>query len=100
MTINDHNLSLRLMGESDYSVIREGRAVGRMRLADERPDHEMWEWAINPPLPVPSWGVGRAASLEDAKMAFGAAWERFYARLSPADLEHWHKHQDGVRERH
>jgi hypothetical protein len=34
----------------------------------------MWEWAISPPLPVPSWGVGRAPSLEDAKTGFKWAW--------------------------
>jgi len=95
--MNDQSLSLRLIGESDYSVIRDGRAVGRMRLADKRPDHEMWEWAINPP--VPSWGVGRAPSLEDAKTAFKAAWVRFYDRLSAADIEHWRHTQDGAQER-
>jgi hypothetical protein len=50
------------------------RAIGRIRLADERAGHEMWEWAINPPLPIPSWGAGRAPSFEDAKTAFRAAW--------------------------
>jgi hypothetical protein len=97
--MTEHNLSLRPISETDYSVVREGRAIGRIRLADERPEHEMWEWAINPPLPVPSWGVGRAPSLEDAKAACRAAWVRFYERLTPADIEHWHRHQDGARER-
>jgi hypothetical protein len=76
----EHNLSLRPIGENEYSVMREDRAVGRIQLADERPDHEMWEWAIDPQLPVPSWGVGRAPSFDEAKTAFQAAWERSYER--------------------
>jgi hypothetical protein len=92
-------LALRPIDENDYTVLREAHAIGRIRLADERAGHAMWEWAINPPLPIPSWGVGRAPSFEDAKTALRAAWARFYERLSPADLEHWHRHQDGVRER-
>lgn len=74
----EHHLSLRPIGENDYSVIREGRAIGRIRLDDERPGQEKWEWAINPPLPVPPWGVGRAPSFEEAKIAFRAAWERVF----------------------
>ena len=84
MEITEHNLSLRPIGENDYSVMRKDRAIGRIRLADGRPDHEMWEWAINPPLLVPPWGVGRAPSFEEAKIAFRAAWERSYEPLSPA----------------
>lgn len=99
MAMTEHLLSLRPIGENDYSVMREGRAMGRIRLADERPGQEIWEWAINPPVPVRSWGVGRAPSLEDAKAAFRAAWVRFYERLTQAAIAHWHKHQDGARER-
>jgi hypothetical protein len=59
----------------------------------------MWEWAITPHCRSPSWGVGRAPSLEQAKVAFRAARVKFYERLTPADIEHWHRQQDGARER-
>jgi hypothetical protein len=95
----EHHLSLRPIGENDYSVIREGRAIGRIRLADERPGNETWDWAINPPLPIPSWGVGRAPSLDEAKTAFRSAWVQFCETLTPHEIAHWHKHQDGARER-
>jgi hypothetical protein len=99
LEMTEHDLSLRPIGDNDYAVVRESRAIGRLRMADQRPDHEMWEWAINPPLPVPSWGVGRAPSFEEAKSAFREAWVKFYAQLKPADIEHWHRHQDTARER-
>jgi hypothetical protein len=97
--MTEHRLLLRLIGLSDYRVIRDGRAIGRIRLADERSDHELWEWAINPPLPIPSWAKGTAATLQDAKTAFQEAWRRFYATLTPADIERWHRDQDRARER-
>jgi hypothetical protein len=54
MTTKDQ-LSLRLIGLSDYRVVCDGRDIGRIRLADERPDMERWDWRVNPPLPIPSW---------------------------------------------
>jgi hypothetical protein len=39
----EHQLSLRPIGETDYSVMREGRAIGRIRLSDERPGRETWK---------------------------------------------------------
>jgi hypothetical protein len=50
----------------------------------------VWEWQVNPPLAIPPWGNGSAGSLEDAKSKFKAAWERFYALLTPRDIEIWH----------
>jgi hypothetical protein len=49
---------------------------------------------INPPLPIPPWGTGSEDSLDQAKAAFRAAWEKFYATLTPA---HWHHHQDAAK---
>jgi hypothetical protein len=34
--MSEHTLSLRPIGENDYGVVREDRAIGRVRLADER----------------------------------------------------------------
>jgi hypothetical protein len=95
----EHQLSLRMIGMSDYRVVREARAVGRIRLSDEWPGQETWSWSITVPLPMPSFGVGSATSLEAAKAAFREAWETFYARLTADDVAHWYRTQDGARER-
>ena len=96
------NLLLRptvLTGEKlkdDYCVIHEGRRVGRIMLASERSWQGVmvWEWHVNPPLPIPPWCNGDAESLEAAKTKFKAAWERFYASLTPELIQHWHHTDD------
>jgi hypothetical protein len=81
--------------ENDYCVIHEGRSVGRIRLANERSGRdETWEWHVNPPLPIPSWCNGSADSIDIAKAQFRAAWERFYASLTPEDIASWHRTED------
>ena len=97
--MTEHNLALRPIGENDFSVIREARPIGRIRLSDERAGHEAWNWSITVPLPVPSFGVGTATSMDAAKTAFRAAWEQFYRGLTQSDIDHWHRAQDGARER-
>ncbi len=99
--MTEHNLSLRLTvigGETapnDYCVMREGRSIGRIREATERTGFNPgWMWAIQPPLPIPPWGTGFAKTLDEAKIEFRKAWERFYEGLTPHDIEHWHHHQD------
>jgi hypothetical protein len=83
---------------NDYCVIHEGRSVGRIRLADERSwQGIVWTWNVNPPLPIPSWCNGSADSLEGAKDEFKAAWERFYASLTPEDIASWHRTEDIAR---
>jgi hypothetical protein len=68
---------------NDYTVIFEGRSVGRIREATERTGHNPgWNWHINPPLPVPPWCHGSAADLGSAKVAFKEAWEKFRATLT------------------
>jgi hypothetical protein len=104
--MTEHSLSLRatVIGgdrlENDFIVMCEGRTIGRIREATERFGFNPgWTWAINPPLPIPPWGNGQAPSLEQAKAEFKEGWERFYATLTPYDIEHWHHHQDGAAER-
>ena len=46
---------------------------------------------MNPPLPIPSWCKGSADGFEAAKVAFKAAWETFYAGLTPEGIESWHR---------
>ena len=44
---------------NDFVVLFEGRSIGRIRQAEERVGHNPgWDWAINPPLPIPAWGNG------------------------------------------
>lgn len=96
--MTDYNLSMRPIGENDYSVIREGRAIGRIMLADERPGQpDLWSWNITVPLPMPSWGAGRAPSMQAAKVAFREAWVRFYDDLAASAIEHWHRSRDGAK---
>jgi hypothetical protein len=83
---------------NDFTVIVEGRRVGRIRQAEERIGHNPgWDWSINPPLPIPTWCVGSEDTLDQAKAAFREAWERFYATLTVEDLAHWHHHQDAAK---
>ncbi|WP_439375342.1 hypothetical protein [Bradyrhizobium sp. DASA03120] len=99
-----HPLSLRptLIGgdtaEGDYTLMREGRPIGRIRLTQ---DHivkgTVWAWTITVPLPTPAWSAGGAESLEAAKVAFREAWERFYASLSERDIALWHLTEDSSR---
>ena len=86
-------------GENDYLVF-EGRRVGRIR--------EATEWVgFNPGLDLgdqsaaggPNGELVQAPTLNEAKAAFREAWERFYASLTPHDVEHWHHHQDAAAER-
>jgi hypothetical protein len=81
--------------EGDFVVIHEGREVGRIRKTE---DHvhgtEVHAWSITVPLPMAAWCHGSAVSLDAAKDAFRAAWERFYSDLTPAEVARWHHTQD------
>jgi hypothetical protein len=78
----------------DFSVIWRSdeygeNRVGRIRLATEHNwrDGETWEWAINPPMPVPAWGHGLARSRPMATAAFRRVFERF---CSETTARQWH----------
>ena len=90
-TLMDNYDPTVLTGEKlkdDYCVFHEGWCVGRIMLARERSwQGDAWEWHVNPPLPIPPWCNGSAESLEEAKAEFRAAWERFYASLTPKQIE-------------
>ena len=86
-------LSLRPTGigdcpiANDFSVICTSesfgdRRVGRIRLAGEYDGSERWEWSINPPMPVPSWGHGLARWRELAITAFRQAFQNFHRETS------------------
>jgi hypothetical protein len=84
--------------KDDYCVFHKDRLIGRIRRADERSwQDERWEWNVNPLLPTPSWCNGDADSLDEAKSEFKEAWERFYASLTPEQIEGWHRAEDIAR---
>jgi hypothetical protein len=88
-----------LSSSTDFCVFRDGRWIGRIRIAQGTPLNPDRRWAINLPLPIPPWGHGPATSLPEAQQAFAAAWERFYAGLTPDDIAHWHQLQDAAASR-
>lgn len=96
-----HDLTLRrtvIAGdrlENNYTVWREERPIGRIKFAEVKTAQEPgWSWMINVPLPIPTWGSGSSDTLEGAMAGFRGAWERFYDRLGPEQIEHWHQIQD------
>jgi hypothetical protein len=94
-TVIDHHRAV-----NDCCVFHDGRSIGRIRKNTEGRGHDAaWDWDINPPLAIPAWGHGSAPSLPEAKAAFAAAWERFYAGLTPDDMARWHQIQDAAASR-
>jgi len=77
--------------QNDFVVTCDGRRIGRIRLADERRGGALWEWAVNPPLPIPAWGKGSATTLDEAKDAFREAWKRFSASLTKRADFNWNR---------
>jgi hypothetical protein len=95
----DYLLRRTVMGgdtlTNDYCVFHKDRLIGRIKRADERSwQGGRWQWNVNPPLPIPSWCNGDAASLDEAKREFKEAWERFYASLTPERIRRWHLIED------
>lgn len=85
--INDRPLA------NDFAVIWKSDAfgdnrVGRVRLATERSwkHGEQWEWMMNPPMPVPPWGHGLAASRDLALAAFRKSFERFHSQTAAREF--------------
>jgi hypothetical protein len=75
------DLRLRHIGDDDYSVIREGRDIGRIRATYHHVKQvQEWSWSITAPLPMAAWCHGSAASFDDVKDAFRTAWEQLLFR--------------------
>jgi hypothetical protein len=90
VTVIDHHRAI-----NDFCVLHDGHSIGRIRKNTEGRGHDAaWDWDINPPSAMPTWGHGSAPSLPEAKAAFAGAWERFYAGLTPDDIAHWHQRQE------
>src|ERR1700710_401680 len=68
--------------KDDYMLRHEGHEIGRIRRAEAA-----WEWQIAIPMAMPAWARGSAASLDECRQAFAAAWGRFLKETSPDRLE-------------
>ncbi|APO53491.1 hypothetical protein LUI11_15485 [Bradyrhizobium diazoefficiens] len=77
------NLTLRPIGDDDYSVLDDGQLVGRIRHASE---HRSGIWAWTCIVHIPNPPAGTAQSLDAAKAAFKAAWSEFKSRQAPERL--------------
>jgi hypothetical protein len=69
--------------DEDYDVLADGKAVGRIyEDADlSTPPDLRWFWSVTEIVPaVPNGTYGHAATLDEAKAKFRAAWEKAKAR--------------------
>ena len=67
-------LTMRTIGQNDYSIREDGQPIGRIRYARERtPGIWLWNVTVNIPGPL----FGSATSLDDAKAQFKTAWMAF-----------------------
>jgi hypothetical protein len=69
--------SVRLDSESpdDYNVVHKGQTIGRIYCVTGGA-RETWHWAqIDPRAPSHGTNSGVAASFDEAKAAFRAAWD-------------------------
>ena len=74
--------------DDDYCVYDDGLRVGRILLHASTPQGAQWAWRVNVKEPIPGWCSGRAATLDEAKAAFRAAWEQFRPSISAARMRH------------
>ena len=76
-------LTMRMIGQNDYSVREDGQAIGRIRYASERTPG-IWIWHVQVNIPGPPFGS--ATSLDEAKQNFRTAWLAFKEKHGPEKL--------------
>ena len=76
-------MTLRMIGQNDYSIRENGQPIGRIRFASERTPG-IWLWNVTVTIPGPPFGS--AASLDDAKAAFKTPSRAFKEKLGPDKL--------------
>ena len=77
------HLTLRLIGQNDFTVFEDGHPIGRIKLASGR-HRQVWYWNVTIPLPgVPG---GSSASFEEAKIAFRQGWAKSKGEIGPERL--------------
>ena len=76
-------LSMRMIGQYDYSVREDGQRIGRIRYARERTPG-IWLWHVQVHIPGPPFGS--ATTLDNAKAQFLVAWVTFKKKHGPDEL--------------
>lgn len=77
-------LTLRSIGQNDYTVHESGQQIGRIRYASERTPG-IWYWHIQVHIPDTNT-MGTAQTLDKAKAEFKSGWEAFKTRHGPEKL--------------
>ena len=77
----DAMLTMRMIGQNDYSVRENAQPIGRIHFASERTPG-IWLWNVTVNIPGPR----SALTLDEAKAAFRTAWEGFKEKHGPDRL--------------
>jgi hypothetical protein len=73
------------------------RLVGRVKQTPAPHGVITWSFSINPPMPIPAFGHGRADTKDQALLLFKEAFARFVDEHTDADFEAAWKTLDKVR---
>jgi hypothetical protein len=76
-------LTMRMIGQNDYTVREDGQPIGRIRFASERTPGK-WLWNVTVNIPGPPFGS--TTSLSRAKAQLKAAWLSFKEKQGPEAL--------------
>ena len=76
-------MTMRMIGQSDYSIRGNGQPIGRIRYASERTPG-IWLWHVQVNIPGPPFGS--ASSVDEAKQHFRTAWLAFKDKHAPDRL--------------
>jgi hypothetical protein len=77
-------LTMRMIGQRDYTIHEDGQHIGRIRYASERTPGN-WQWHVQVHIPDHS-PLGSADTLDRAKADFKAAWLVYKAKQGPERL--------------
>ena len=77
-------LTMRMIGPNAYRIREDDQPIGRIRFASERVPG-VWLWHVTVNVPGPQ-STGSATTLDDAKVNFRKAWERFKEEHGPERL--------------
>ena len=74
-------MTLRMIGQNDYSIRENGQPIGRIRFASERTPG-IWLWNVTVNIPGPR----SALTLDEAKADFKLVWQAFKEMHGPDRL--------------
>lgn len=86
-------LITKATAENDYSALCDGLRVGRIMLTPIANGAEVWLWTITGPSMTQAnlSSGGKAESLEEARQAFRAQFDKWLAWALAADVAvYWH----------